>query len=60
MFDLLKVTVQGIQFGAVSNVISAMQARRLMRKSCEAFLALVLDSKRSQVCNTQNYTLTIL
>ena len=47
--DLSEVTVHGIQSGAVSNVISAMQARRLMRKGCEAFLALVLDSKRGQV-----------
>ena len=48
-FDLLEVTVHGIQFGVVSNVISAMQARRLLRKGCEAFLALVLGSKRGQV-----------
>ena len=47
--DLLEVTVHGIQSGVVSNVISAMQARRLLRKGCEAFLALVLDSKRGQV-----------
>ena len=47
--DLLEVTVHGIQSRAVSNVISAMQARRLLRKGCEAFLALVLDSKRGQV-----------
>ena len=26
-----------------------MQARRFLRKGCEAFLALVLDSKRGQV-----------
>ena len=44
--DLSEVTVHGIKSGAVSNVISAMQARRLLRKGCEAFLALVLDSKR--------------
>ena len=31
------------------NVILAMQARRFLRKGCEAFLALVLDSKRGQV-----------
>ena len=31
------------------NVISAMQAQRFLRKGCEAFLALVLDSKREQV-----------
>ena len=47
--DLSEVTVHGIQFGVLSNVISAMQARRLLRKGCEAFLALVLDSKRGQV-----------
>ena len=33
----------------MSNVISAMQARRLIRKGCETFLALILDSKRGQV-----------
>ena len=33
----------------MSNVISATQARRFLRKGCEAFLALVLDSKRRQV-----------
>ena len=32
----------------MSNVISVMQARRLLRKGCEAFLALMLDSKRGQ------------
>ena len=47
--DLSKVTVHGIQSGPVSNVISAMQARRFLKKGCEAFLALVLDSKRGQV-----------
>ena len=38
-----------IRFGSVSNIIFAMQARRFIRKGCEAFLALVLDSKRGQV-----------
>ena len=33
----------------MSNVISTMQARRFMRKRCETFLAVILDSKRSQV-----------
>ena len=47
--DLSEVTVHGIQSRAVSNVISAMQAQRLLRKGCEAFLVLVLDSKRGQV-----------
>ena len=33
----------------MSNVISTMQARRFLRKGREAFLALVLDSKRGRV-----------
>ena len=33
----------------MSNVISAMQARRFIRKGYEPFLALILDSKRDQV-----------
>ena len=33
----------------MSNVILAMQAKRFMRKGCETFLALILDSKRGQV-----------
>ena len=33
----------------MSNVISAMQARCFLRKGYEAFLALVLDSKRGHV-----------
>ena len=44
--DLSEVTVHGIRSGPMSNVISSMQARRFLRKGCEAFLALVLDSKR--------------
>ena len=47
--DLSEVTIHGIQSDLVSNVISAMQARRFLKKGCEAFLALVLDSKRGQV-----------
>ena len=47
--DLSEVTVHGIQSRAVSNVISTMQARRWLRKGCEAFLDLVLDSKRGQI-----------
>ena len=46
---LLTVIVQGIKFGPLSNVISTMQARQFLRKGCEAFFALVLDSKRGQV-----------
>ena len=44
--DLSEVTVHGIRSDSVSNVISAMQARCFLRKGCEAFLPLVLDSKR--------------
>ena len=47
--DQFEVIVQGIRSGTMSNVISAMQAKRLMRKGCETFLALTLDSKRGQV-----------
>ena len=47
--DLSEVTIHGIRFGPVSNVISAMQARRFLRKGYEAFLALVLDYKSGQV-----------
>ena len=47
--DQPEVIVQGIGSGIMSNVISVMQARRLMRKGCETFLALTLDSKRGQI-----------
>ena len=46
-FDQSEVIVQGIRSSTMSNVIFAMQTRRLMRKGCETFLALILDSKRS-------------
>ena len=48
-FDQFEVIVQGIRSSTMSNVISAIQAKRLMRKGCETFLALTLDSKRGQV-----------
>ena len=45
-----KVTIiHGILVEVVSKVISTMQARRFLRKGCEALLALVLDSRREQV-----------
>ena len=44
-----EVIVQGISSSVMSNVISTMQARRFMRKGCETFLAMILDSKRGQV-----------
>ena len=47
--DQTEVTVYGIRAGPLFNMISAMQARRFMRKECEVFLALVLDSKRGQI-----------
>ena len=47
--DQSEVIVHGVRSSSMSNVISAMQARRLQRKGCEAFLALVLDSKRGQI-----------
>ena len=47
--DQTKVMVQGIGSSVMSNVISAMQARRIMRKGCETFLVVILDSKRCQV-----------
>ena len=47
--DQTEVIVQGIGSSVMSNVISTMQARRFMRKGCETFLAVILDSKRGQV-----------
>ena len=47
--DLSEVTVQGIRSEPISNVILDMQARRFLRKGCEAFLALILNSKRGHV-----------
>ena len=44
-----EVIIQGIRPSVMSNVISAMQARRFIRKGYEAFFALILDSKRGQV-----------
>ena len=41
--------IQGIRSSVMSNVISSMQARRFIRKGYEAFLALILDSKRGLV-----------
>ena len=47
--DQSKVIIQGIKSSVMSNVISAMQGRSFIRKGYEAFLALILDSKRGQV-----------
>ena len=47
--DQSEVIIQDIRSSVMSNVISAMQARRFIRKGYEAFLALILDSKRGQV-----------
>ena len=54
--DLSEVTIQGIRSESIPKVISAMKARRFLRKVCEAFLALILDSKREQV-NLENIPL---
>ena len=48
-FDQSEVIIQGIRSSVMSNVILAMQARRFIRKGYEAFLALIVDSKRGQV-----------
>ena len=47
--DGTETVVHGIRSSALTNVISAIQASRLMRKGCEAYLAVILDSKRGQV-----------
>ena len=47
--NMSEVTIHCIRSELVSNVISVMQARCFLRKGCEAFLALVLDSKRGKV-----------
>ena len=47
--DQFEVIVHGVRSSPMSNVISAMQAQRLLRKGCEAFLSLVIDSKRGQI-----------
>ena len=47
--DQSEVIIQGIRSSVMSNMISAMQARSFIRKGYEAFLALILDSKRGQV-----------
>ena len=51
--DLSEVTIHGIRSEPIPKVISAMKARRFLRKGCEAFLDLILDSKREQV-NLEN------
>ena len=39
----------GVQSGPLSKIISAMQAWKFFKKGCEAFSALVLESKRGKV-----------
>ena len=51
--DLTEVKVQGIRSDSIPKVISAMEARRFLRKGYEAFLSLILDSKREKV-NLEN------
>ena len=45
--------IQGIRSDSVPKVMSAMKVRRFLRKGCEAFLALILDSNTEQV-NLEN------
>ena len=47
--DLSEVTVQGIRSEPIPKFISAMEAQHFLRKDCEAFFALILDSKREKV-----------
>ena len=47
--DQFEVIIQGIRSSVMFNVISAIQARRFIRKGYEVVLALILDSKRGQV-----------
>ena len=47
--DMSEVIVHGIRSEPIPNVISTMEAQRFLRKGCEAFLGLILDSKREQV-----------
>ena len=47
--DLSEVIIQGIRSESAPKVMSVIKARRFLRKGCEAFLALILDSKREQV-----------
>ena len=51
--DLSEVRIQGIRSESIPKILSAMKARRFLRKGCEAFLALILDPKREQV-NLEN------
>ena len=44
-----EVIIHGIRSSVMPNVISTMQVRRFIGKGYEAFLALILDSKRGQV-----------
>ena len=54
--DLSEVTVHGIRSNSMSNVIFAMQARRFLRKGCEAFLAYqVCHPKEKSICLLKLY-----
>ena len=54
--DLSEVTVLDIRSEPIPKVISAMEARNFLRKGCEAFLALIIDSKREQVNFEKNFS----
>ncbi|KAJ8898701.1 hypothetical protein K2173_004735 [Erythroxylum novogranatense] len=44
--DQSEIVFQGGCTSALTNVVSAMQAQKLLRKGCEAYLAFVLDSQK--------------
>ena len=48
-YDLSEVTINGIRSEPIPKVISAMEAQFFLRKGCETFLTLILDSKKEQV-----------
>ena len=41
--------VHGIRSSTMSNMILPMQTKRFLRKGCETFFSLILDSKKGQV-----------
>ena len=57
--DLSQITVHGMPSNSMSNVIFTMQAWRFLRKGCETFLAVILDSKRGQV-NLEDMTTLLI
>ncbi|KAJ8748557.1 hypothetical protein K2173_003458 [Erythroxylum novogranatense] len=44
--DQPEIVFHGVCTSSLTNVVSAMQAQKLLRKGCEAYLAFVLDSQK--------------